>query len=92
MSAQKPPRVKNLTYVGLASQAGCVTLALVLGALIVGLWLDHHFGVKGPFTVGLLIVSVPVSLFLMTRIALKMFNQLQAQQRPKPTDNSPKED
>lgn len=83
MADQKPPRAKNLTYAALAGQVGCVSLVLVFAALFLGLWLDSQFGLRGPFTVGLLILSVPISLFVMVRIALGMIAEIQTQSRNK---------
>lgn len=63
-------RTANLAYAAVAGQAGCFTLAIVMAALFIGLWLDAHFGTRGPFTIGVLLFSIPLSLFLMVRIAL----------------------
>lgn len=63
-------RVRNLTLAAIAAQAGCFTLTIVVAALLAGLWLDAQAGQRGPFTIGLLIVSIPISLFGMLRIAL----------------------
>lgn len=63
-------RTANLGYAAVAGQAGCFTLAITLIALFIGLWLDSRFGVRGPFTIGLLVLSVPLSLFIMLRIAM----------------------
>jgi hypothetical protein len=63
-------RLTNMAFAVAASQAGCFSLVIVLIALFVGIWLDSQFQVKGPFTIGVLIVSVPISLFVMVRIAL----------------------
>lgn len=63
-------RVTNLALVGLAGQAGCVTLLIIFTALLVGLWLDSMFGRRGPCTIGLLVLSVPFSLYAMLRVAL----------------------
>ncbi|GIL09371.1 MAG: hypothetical protein BroJett033_8820 [Chloroflexota bacterium] len=70
MAGSEPPRLHNLSYAALAGQAGCVTLLVVFGALLAGLWLDARLGQRGPCVFGLLIVSVPVSLALMLRVAL----------------------
>jgi hypothetical protein len=70
MAGKKPSRARNLGLAALAAQAGCVTLLIVFGALLLGLWLDARAGQRGPFTIGLLVLSVPLSLFLMLRIAL----------------------
>ncbi|MBN1964889.1 MAG: hypothetical protein JW910_09590 [Anaerolineae bacterium] len=66
----RPPRARNLSVVGVAGLAGFVTVFLAVGALLLGLLLDSQFGLRGPFTIGLVVVSVPVSLLLMVRIAL----------------------
>lgn len=60
----------NLALVGLAGQAGCVTLLIIIAALLVGLWLDSLFGRRGPCTFGLLVLSVPFSLYAMLRVAM----------------------
>ncbi len=70
MADRGPSRAKNLTLVVIAAQAGCATLLIVFPALFIGLWLDAQMGQRGPFTIGLLILSVPLSLYLMVRIAL----------------------
>ncbi len=62
----------NLTLAGVAGQVGCLTLLIVLAAVLGGLWLDAHFQTKPVFTIILLIVSIPVSLaamFVIVRIA-----------------------
>lgn len=77
MANQPPSRVKNLTLAAMAGQAGCASLVLIIVALLVGIWLDARFGVRGPFTVGLLLLSIPLSLFVMVRIALGTIKQIQ---------------
>jgi hypothetical protein len=64
-------RTVNLGYAAVAGQAGCVTMAVIIISLLVGLWLDAQMGTRGPFTIGLLLFSIPFSLFLMVRIALE---------------------
>ena len=61
----------------MAAQSGCLTLVLVVGSLLVGLWLDAQFGQRGPFTIGLLLLSIPLSLFLMVRVALGAIQRIQ---------------
>jgi hypothetical protein len=67
---RRPQRVRNLALAAIAAQAGCFTLVIVTAALLAGLWLDAQAGQRGPFTIGLLIASIPISLFGMLRIAL----------------------
>lgn len=70
MSQKRPSRVRNLALAAVAAQAGCATIIIIILALLIGLWLDAQFGVRGLFTIGVLILSVPLTLFIMLRIAL----------------------
>ena len=63
-------RTRNLAYTAAAGQAGLATVVLVVMALFIGLWLDSLLGLRGPFTIGLVVLSVPLSLFMMVRVAL----------------------
>jgi hypothetical protein len=78
----KPSRIKNLGLAVVAAQAGCATLIIVFTALFLGLWLDSRLGQRGPFTFGLVLLSVPVSLFVMLRIALAAINRMSLQPPP----------
>lgn len=71
-----------LALTSLVSQIGCVTLVIVFGALLAGLGLDKLLGTRPLFTVLLLVGSVPVSMFLVVRIALSAAAQLN---QPPPT-------
>lgn len=78
MSEQKySSRTKNLTFAGLSALTGCVSLFVVVIALIVGLAIDGLMGQRGPATICLVILSVPISLFLMVKIALALVGQIQ---------------
>lgn len=76
----QPSRVKNLAYATIAGQTGCLVLVFIIGALIGGLALDAQFQVRGPFTIGCLLLSIPVSLFFMVRIALESVRLIQQNQ------------
>jgi hypothetical protein len=76
----KSARIRNLAYAAAAGLSGLICLVVVFTALFAGLWLDARFGQRGPFTVLLLVASVPVSLFLMTRTALWLVRRIQPQQ------------
>lgn len=71
-----PRRARNLSIASTAGLAGCVTIMLAVGALLLGLFLDAQVGLRGPFTILLVVLSVPVSLFLMVRIALSAAQRL----------------
>ena len=64
----------NLTLAGIAGQVGCLTLVIIAGALLLGLWLDAQFNSRPLITLILLVVSVPISLgtmFFVVRQAVK---------------------
>jgi F0F1-type ATP synthase assembly protein I len=79
MNSEKEPitnkqKLLNLTLVGIVSQVGCVTLVIIIAALLLGLYLDQRFNTRPWFTIGLIVVSIPVSLVLMiviVRAAMK---------------------
>lgn len=58
------------------SQVGCVTVVVILGALVAGLALDNALDTQPIFTLLLVIGSIPVSLYLLVRIALSATAQL----------------
>lgn len=65
-------RARNLTLAGIAGLVGFVTVILVVGALLLGLWLDAQVGARGPLTIILVILSIPVSLGVMLFLTLRM--------------------
>lgn len=73
-------RGQNLMVAAAAGQAGLATVVLVFVALFAGLWLDSLVGVRGPFTIGLLILSVPLSLTMMVRMALSATRKIEPPQ------------
>jgi len=72
-----PSRVKNLSLTAVAGFAGCLITIMVIAALLAGLWLDARFGQRGPFTVGLVVLSVPVTLWLVVRLVLRLLKEIQ---------------
>ena len=58
----------NLTMAAVASQVGCLTLVIIFGALIAGLWLDRSFATKPLFTILFMVASMPVTLYVMFRV------------------------
>ncbi len=74
MTQPKPPirsTTDSLELAGVAGQAGCVTLGVVLVALIAGLWLDRQLGTRYIVTILLIVASVPLSIWLMLKIVLR---------------------
>jgi F0F1-type ATP synthase assembly protein I len=74
----------NMTLAAVAGQVGCLTIVLIVAALLLGMWLDNTFGTRPLFIVGLLLASVPVTLIAMFWVVR------QATSRIKP-DNSPQQ-
>ncbi len=68
----------NLTLAGAAGQVGCVTLLIVVAAVLGGLWLDATFHTRPFFTLVLLVASIPVSLIAMLFIVRLVTSKIKA--------------
>ena len=87
MSENKPPQPTSTEVVTrtlaqgslIGVQAGCVSVILIILALVVGLVLDRALGTKYVFTVGLLLLSIPVSLGAMVYTVLRSTRSMQNQ-------------
>ncbi len=66
----------NLTMAAVAGQVGCLTLVIIFGALIAGLWLDRSFATKPLFTILFMIASMPVTLYVMFRVVRGATNRI----------------
>ena len=90
MQSEKPvpterkTRLLNLTLASVAGQVGCLTLIIIIAAVLGGLWLDNYYQTKPMFTVGLLIVSIPISLAVMIIVVRFATSKI----RIKPTDST----
>ena len=51
----------NLVLAGVISQVGLLTLAVIIIAILAGLWLDNLLGTGALFTILLVVVSFPIS-------------------------------
>jgi hypothetical protein len=65
-----PDYLRNLALASVASQSGCMTVIFVFLALFGGMFLDARLDTHPVFTIGLVLVSVPVSLYMMIRLLL----------------------
>lgn len=68
---------RQFAVAGVLGQVGCLTLAIIAGALVAGLWLDNYFDTRPLFTLILVLASVPVTLYLMVRIVLSFAPKLE---------------
>jgi F0F1-type ATP synthase assembly protein I len=93
MSENKPPQptstevvTKTLAQGSLIGvQAGCVSVIVIILALVVGILLDRAIGTKYVFTVGLLLLSIPVSLGAMVYSVLRSTQAMRSQSTPQAT-------
>ena len=96
MSENKPPQptstevvTKTLAQGSLIGvQAGCVSVILIILALVIGVLLDRALGTKYVFTVGLMLLSIPVSLGAMVYTVLRSTRAMRTQ----PTSQSTKKE
>jgi F0F1-type ATP synthase assembly protein I len=58
----------NMTLAAVAGQVGFLTVIIVIVFLVVGWWLDNRLGTYPGFLIGALIISMPVTLFLMFKV------------------------
>jgi F0F1-type ATP synthase assembly protein I len=76
---QFPGNRKSMQLAWIPLQAGCLTFALAVVAILVGLWLDARLGTAPRWTLILLIGSAPFALagvFLIVRRALRKMREV----------------
>lgn len=59
----------NMALAAVTGQVGCLTVVIIIGALLLGLWLDNLLNSSPWVTLIMLIVSMPVTLYLMFKVA-----------------------
>ena len=74
---------KTLTVGG---EVGCLTLIIVILSVFGGIWLDRILGTKPLFTVGLVLLSAPLSLVLTYWIAMRAVKDLKSDTKGQITD------
>jgi len=70
--------VPLVASMALGGQVGCITLLIVVVALIGGLWLDKQLDSKPVFTIILVVGSAPLSLFLTFWLAMRQIRDMQS--------------
>jgi hypothetical protein len=80
----------NLLLATITAQVGCVTLVIIIAAILGGLWLDNRFGTKPTYTLALLLVSIPISLGAMFIIVKAASSRIKIKKSGKQT--KPEED
>ena len=87
-SGQKGRSVLNSLLIVMIGQVGCLTLVIILASVFGGLWLDKMFGTKPVFTLVLLLVGVPISVFVMLVVARRTLDRLKHQAEKDPDSSS----
>jgi len=82
----------NMTIIGLVGQVGCLTLLILLAAVLSGLWLDTHFGTRPWVTIGMLVLSIPISLVVMFFVSRSAAEKLKRDFEKRREENTTKED
>lgn len=87
-------RSANLAAAGLAGQIGCVVPVIILASVLLGLWLDKTFETGKVITLIMVLGSLPVTIFLTFRLALRAVNEINQSIQPPSSQktNSPEED
>jgi hypothetical protein len=78
----------NLTLASVTGLVGCLTMVIVIAALVLGLWLDKSFNTKPLFTLILIIGSVPVTLVVMFMVVNSATKRMKVDQPIKKVDIS----
>ena len=62
---------------GVVGQVGCLTLVIVMVAVFGGLWLDKQLQTRPWITLGLILLSVPLTFALVLRVVLSNADRIQ---------------
>ncbi len=87
----KPGSNFNTFLIVVVGQMGCLTVLIIALAVAAGLWLDSSFHTKPIITLVLLLVSVPVSIFLMLLVGRRTLERFRAQSGAAGTKEEKKE-
>ena len=84
--------VLNMAIIGLVGQVGCLTLVILLLSAFLGLWLDTQFGTRPWITIGMLFLSIPISLIVMFFVARAATDKLKREFESRQKEKLKKED
>ncbi len=69
----------SLALVGVMARVGCLTLLLVIVPLALGLWIDLRLDTQPIITVLLVLVSFPLTMYMIYRVVLRSTAGLSSQ-------------
>lgn len=75
-------RSANLSAAGLAGQIGCVVPFIILASVLLGLWLDKTFETGKVITLIMVLGSLPVSIYLTFRLAMRAVKDINRSIQP----------
>ena len=84
-SKATPSRARNLSLTSIIALTSFIPVIIIFIALFAGLWIDSRIGRRGPATICMLVLSAPISIFVMVRIALWLVHYVRPQVRTKET-------
>lgn len=76
------PKIPLAASTALGAQVGCVTVLIVIAALVGGLWLDKQLDSKPMFTIVFVLGSAPLSLLLTFWMAMRQIRDMQSNGPP----------
>jgi F0F1-type ATP synthase assembly protein I len=86
--SDRKQNILNISMAIVAGQVGCITLVVILIAVLAGLWLDNLYQSKPAFTIGFLLGSIPLSLALMFFVVRAAVRRIKVN----PKDSKPAEE
>ncbi len=75
-SEEKGRGILNTLLIVMIGQVGCLTLIIIFGSVLLGLWLDNMFGTKPVITLVLLFAGIPISVLVMLSVARRTLARL----------------
>ena len=78
-SGDKGRGILNTLLIVMIGQVGCLTLIIIFGSVLLGLWLDEMFGTKPVITLVLLFAGIPISVLVMLFVARRTLARLKEQ-------------
>jgi F0F1-type ATP synthase assembly protein I len=67
----------NTALISVTGSVGCLTVVIILGAILGGMWLDGHYGTKPTWTLTLALLSIPVSVVAMILVVRAIIKRIQ---------------
>ncbi len=73
---------------GIAGQAGCLTVLFAVGALILGVWLDQLFKTGHILVLVCVVLSVPINLLITLRVTQRLIARVIPPDKPRGSGGS----